>query len=94
MGDIVLDILNSLSGSDKIEVTSLSKPLAGDAVWSSTRETYGGGIIISVDHDEDEYLVAWWNPEPNGIHLDCTVYEMMDFTHYKDGKSGRMWFVD
>ncbi len=96
MSDIILDILNSLNEADKIEVNSLSRPLAGDGVYCVSRDLegkYGGGIIIDANHEEDEYLVAWWNPEHNGITLDCTIFEKLDFTHYSDGRTGRLWFT-
>jgi hypothetical protein len=96
MSDIVLSILDSLCEADKVEVSELSRPIVGDAVFSHGRDLegkYGGGEIISVDHDEDEYLVAWWDPAAGGYQKDCTIFEKMDFTHYSDGKAGRTWFA-
>jgi hypothetical protein len=94
--DIVLEVLLGLSEADKVEVSELSRPLVGDAVFSHSRDLegkYGGGEIVSVDHDEDEYTVAWWDPAKDGYQFDCTIYEKLDFTHYSDGKAGRTWFA-
>lgn len=96
MSDIVMEILSGLSAEDKVEVSSLSRPLVGDGVYSASRELegkYAGGEIVMADHDEDEYTIAWWDPASGGYQLDCTVFEKLDFTHYSDGRTGRTWFA-
>lgn len=98
MSDIVLDILAGLSDVDRQEISELTQPMVGDAVWSQARELdgkYGGGEITHVDKTEDEplYTVCWWDGDEGGYMKDNTVFEKMDFVFFKDGKSGRTWFT-
>lgn len=96
MSDLVLAILEGLSQEDKKEISELSFPAVGDSVWSYQRELegwWGGGEIIEANRNEDEYLVAWWDPETGGIRKDCTIFEKYDFGYFKDGRSGRLWYT-
>ena len=93
--DIIMDILSSFSNEVKQEISELSFPAKGDSVFSHQRDLegkFGGGEIIEANRIDDEYTVGWWNPADGGIHLDCTVFEKMDFICFKDGRSGRLWY--
>lgn len=96
MEDVVMEILRGLSSEDKKEITSLMFPMVGDGVYDVNRELrgeYPGGEIVDLDVEEDEYRVAWWDPENKGYQKDTSIFEKMDFIHYSDGKSGRLWHI-
>lgn len=93
MSDIILDILNSLSLETRQEISSLTKPIVGDSVFCYRRKEkglHGGGQIIEID--SGDIVVAWWDPADGGYRKDVSIFEADDFTHFKDGKSGRLWY--
>lgn len=96
MDDLILQILAGLAGPDRQEITELTHPRIGDGVYDVNRELrgeYPGGEIVDVNVEEDEYRVNWWDPESGGYQLDTTIFEKLDFIHFSDGKTGRLWHI-